>query len=250
MEQILQFQWWQPTEWSTLVWVVVPPLAKAVVLAMLTWYLAGAARGAFEHATHRSGADASFRLIIGRLVYLTIFIIGTVTVLDVFGVPLSTLITVLGVVGIGISLALQDILKNFFAGTYLLFERPFRIGDLISVKDQRGIIETIGIRTTTLRTSENVEVMVPNAMFFAEIVSNRTYERQREEAAAPAASRDQLTRARSDDTSPRSDALAPDRASAMLVAGLHLLGYSPAATWIRLRGLSTTLLSRVRIIGR
>ena len=73
------------------------------------------------------------------------------------------------------SLAVQDILKNFFAGVYLLLERPFRVGDTIQIKDQKGVVETIGIRTTTLRTEDNVYVMIPNAVMFAEIVANRTY---------------------------------------------------------------------------
>ena len=91
-----------------------------------------------------------------------------------FGIPLSTVVTFVGVVGLAISLALQDILKNFFAGLYLVFERPFRLGDTIAVKDQRGVVETIGIRTTILRTDENVQVLIPNMTIFAEIVQNRT----------------------------------------------------------------------------
>lgn len=100
--------------------------------------------------------------------------IGAVTVLDMFGVPLSAVVTFVGVVGLAISLALQDILKNFCAGLYLLFERPFRLGDVVVVKDQRGVVETIGIRTTTLRTDENVKVLIPNSTMFVEVVLNRT----------------------------------------------------------------------------
>lgn len=177
MENFLRFRWWVPTEWPGLFETLGPPVTRAFVLAILTWYLARAARASFEHATIKTGADPNFRLLIGRLVYLAILAIGIVTIMDTFGVPLSTLVTVLGVVGIGISLALQDILKNFFAGTYLLFERPFRLGDVISVKEHRGTVETIGVRTTTLRTPENVHIMIPNAIVFSDVVANRTHER-------------------------------------------------------------------------
>jgi small-conductance mechanosensitive channel len=180
VEQFLQFRWWAAEDWSGLAATLGPPLARAFVLAIITWYAAGIARASFERATRRTGADASLRLLIGRLVYLAVVALGVVTILDVFGVPLSALVTIVGVIGLGISLALQDILKNFFAGTYLLFERPFRIGDEISVKDHRGIVETVGIRTTTLRTADNVQVLIPNAMVFSDVVLNRTYERPRD----------------------------------------------------------------------
>ena len=80
---------------------------------------------------------------------ILVLIIGATTLLDTFGIPLSAVVTFVGVIGLAISLAMQDILKNFFAGLYLLFERPFRLGDVVVVKDQCGVVETIGIRTTT-----------------------------------------------------------------------------------------------------
>jgi hypothetical protein len=113
--------------------------------------------------------------------------VGVATVLDTIGVPLTTFVTVLGVAGLGISLAMQDILKSFVAGTYLLFERPFRIGDEISVKDQRGVVEGIGVRTTLLRNADNVQIIIPNAVVFAEMVANRTNERKLDPVAAEAA---------------------------------------------------------------
>jgi small conductance mechanosensitive channel len=95
--------------------------------------------------------------------------------LGILGAPPATLVTILGAFGLAFSLAVQDILKNFFSGIYLLLERPFRVGDTIKVKDQQGLVEHIGVRTTTLRTAENVRVLVPNAIVFAEVVSNQTY---------------------------------------------------------------------------
>jgi small-conductance mechanosensitive channel len=150
-------------------------LARAALVLVITWYLASRARHWFERATAATRADANTRLAVGRLLSVIVLVVGAATLLDTFGIPLSAVVTIVGVVGLAISLAMQDILKNFFAGLYLLFERPFRLGDQVAIKDQRGVVETIGIRTTTLRTDENVYVMIPNAVMFAEIVSNRTY---------------------------------------------------------------------------
>ncbi len=149
-------------------------LARAAFVLLLSLYLASRIRHWFERATARSRADANTRLAVGRLLSVLILAIGAATLLDTFGIPLSAVVTFVGVIGLAISLALQDILKNFFAGLYLLFERPFRLGDTIAVKDQRGVVETIGIRTTCLRTDENVFVLIPNMVMFTEVVSNRS----------------------------------------------------------------------------
>jgi small-conductance mechanosensitive channel len=96
-------------------------------------------------------------------------------VLGILGFNSTGLLTLAGAVGLAFSLAIQDILKNFFSGIYLLLERPFRVGDTIRVKEQQGVVENIGVRTTELRTPENVQVLVPNAVVFAEVVTNHTH---------------------------------------------------------------------------
>lgn len=160
-----------------------PPAIRAILVAIATYVAARVARSSFNYTARR--ADVTARLLIGRIISIIIVGIGVATILDTVGVPLTTFVTVLGVAGLGISLAMQDILKSFVAGTYLLFERPFRIGDEISVKDQRGIVEHIGIRTTQLRNADNVQIIIPNSVMFAEMVANRTNERKPEPAEPP-----------------------------------------------------------------
>jgi small-conductance mechanosensitive channel len=167
-------QWWVPSEWGVNVALTVPAVGRAVAVLVLTVIVARLVQVTYERATRGISVDPNLRLVVQRVIVLMIALIGALTVLDILGIPLSTLVTVLGVAGIGISLALQDILKNFFAGTYMLFERPFRIGDRIAVKDFQGRVVTIGIRTTTLLTEDNVEIRVPNSMMFTEAVHNRT----------------------------------------------------------------------------
>jgi len=176
-------------------WVVVVnqfglPLVRAVLLAIATWIAARVVRHSFDLAARR--ADVGARLLVGRIINIVIIGLGAATILDTLGVPLTTFVTVLGVAGLGISLAMQDVLKSFVAGTFLLFERPFRIGDEISVKDQRGIVENIGIRTTRLRNADNLQIIIPNGVVFAEVVVNRTNEVKPEPAptAAPATADD------------------------------------------------------------
>src|SRR5205823_9981159 len=84
------------------------------------------------------------------------------------------ILTSFSVVGLVIGLSLQDILKNFFAGIWVLVERPFRIGDTIEVTGYTGSVEEISFRTTQLRTADGREVIVPNGTFMTSAVVNLT----------------------------------------------------------------------------
>jgi len=158
-------------------WAVLSPLVGrglvALLVAFIAWRLASAVRTWFERATARSSADIHLRVLAGRFLYLAVFIYGLLWAVEVLGVSPTALVAGLGVVGLAASLALQDILKSFCAGVYLLFERPFHLGDDIKIKDFRGRVVDIGIRTTVLHTVDDQEVIVPNSVVLADVVVNR-----------------------------------------------------------------------------
>src|SRR6266550_3437370 len=79
-----------------------------------------------------------------------------------------------GFLALAFSLAFQDILKNFIAGLFMLLERPFRLGDEITVDNHTGIVENIEMRATTLRTSEGEQVIAPNSLVYTGTIINRT----------------------------------------------------------------------------
>lgn len=129
-------------------------------------------------AMRRGRVDSGTQILVKRGLVVAWLIVTAVVVLGILGVNPAGLLAVAGAVGLAFSLAVQDILKNFFSGIYLLLERPFRVGDTIRVKDQEGVVENVGVRTTQLRTPENVQVLVPNALVFAEVVTNHTHARR------------------------------------------------------------------------
>ncbi len=133
-------------------------------------------------AMRRARVDLGTQILVKRALLVIWLIVTLLVVLGILGVNPAGLLAVAGAVGLAFSLAIQDILKNFFSGVYLLLERPFRVGDTIRVKDQLGVVENIGVRTTLLRTADNVQVLVPNATVFGEVVTNHTYARPAEPA--------------------------------------------------------------------
>lgn len=157
-------------------WAALAPLVGrvvlAIVVALVAWRVATAVRQWFERATAHSSADVHLRVLAGRFLYLAVFVYGLLWAVEVLGVSPAALVAGFGVLGLAASLALQDILKSFCAGVYLLFERPFHLGDEIKIKDFRGRVVDIGIRTTVLHTADNMEVIVPNSVVLADVVVN------------------------------------------------------------------------------
>jgi small-conductance mechanosensitive channel len=166
---------WPPEALGTLLAAAVPVLLKALVVLALMLLVGRSATHAFDQVAGRGALDRSTRLLGGRIIRLAVLIVGGTVLLDLFGVPPATLIAAIGVVGLAVSLALQDLLRNFFSGIYLLFERPFEIGDTIKVRDNEGVVEYVGFRTLTLRTARNEQILIPNSMVVAEVVANRTH---------------------------------------------------------------------------
>ena len=137
---------------------------------------------ALQHArigSLRGRVDTSLQVLAGRLVYVSILILGGFVILYVLGVPIAVPAVLVGVVTLALSLALQDVLRNLFAGVYLLVERPFVIGDEITVTSFTGQVEDIHLRITSLRARDGQRVLVPNSILFTSTVVNATAQDRR-----------------------------------------------------------------------
>jgi small conductance mechanosensitive channel len=147
----------------------------ALIVAVVVLIIARAMRGAAMRVLARNRAQANVTILLGNLAQLVVIVVGALAILaiytrDAFG----WILTSFSVVGLVIGLSLQDILKNFFAGVWVLVERPFRIGDAIEVSGYSGTVEEISFRTTQLRTDDGREVIVPNGTFMTSAVVNLT----------------------------------------------------------------------------
>ncbi len=110
---------------------------------------------------------------------IIVVVIASFTILNnIFHVNLASLIAGLGIGGLAIALAAQESLKNLFASITIFLDKPFSIGDIVTVGDVTGTIENIGFRSTRLRTSNKTFVTLPNKMMVETSVDNlslRTY---------------------------------------------------------------------------
>ena len=158
-------------------------IGKALVILLVALVLAGAGkRWTVRLMTRGKRINLNVASLVGNLVQIGIVVLGVINVLIAFGVDLASLVTLLGVAGLAISLSLQDLLRNVVAGIYVLMEHPFHIGDRISVKEVTGVVQSIELRTTILRTDDGLQVVVPNNTMLNEIVTNRSITSQQKAA--------------------------------------------------------------------
>jgi len=143
-----------------------------VALIIFLTFLAGAryAQSVIIRLAQRAGLDSTLSTVLGSLTRFCVsiggFLVAAVVVLP--GFSPASLIAGLGVTSVAIGFAFQDILKNFFAGLLLLWQKPFRIGDEIKTGDYEGTVEEINIRATILRMYSGESVVLPNGKIYSD----------------------------------------------------------------------------------
>jgi small-conductance mechanosensitive channel len=124
----------------------------------------------------RSNPELGSTAGVGKaIVWLVGLSLDAVLVSDAFGVSLAPALTALGVGSLAVALALQDTLSNFFSGLYLVVDKPVRPGDFVRVDpNYEGYVDSIGWRSTRLRTLGDNIVIIPNATLSKAVITNYT----------------------------------------------------------------------------
>ncbi len=127
----------------------------------------------FNHYVQRSDIPIPATGLVTGIFRGIIWVVGLIIILNFLGIPITPLITALGVGGLAVALALQDTLANLFAGIHIMIEKSIRVGDFVKLKTgQEGYVEDITWRTTRVKMLPNNMVIVPNHKFSQSIVTN------------------------------------------------------------------------------
>lgn len=125
-----------------------------------------------EKLMQKGKADPIIIGFIKSIVYVALMVFVVLAALGQVGIQTTSFIAILGAAGLAIGLAFQSSLSNFAAGFLMIMFRPFKVGDFIEGAGVSGVVESIQIFTTTLRTGDNKTIIVPNAKLSGDNIVN------------------------------------------------------------------------------
>lgn len=149
-----------------------PALVGAVVVLLVTVLVARLASRAVSRALRGRAERQAVVLFLQRLVRWSIIVVGVLTALSMLGANLTGAIAGLGISGVFVGLALQDVAANSVAGIILLFRRAYEIGDAVSIAGVEGSVVDMTTRDTTIKLWDGELAVLPNSTIFTSIITN------------------------------------------------------------------------------
>jgi small conductance mechanosensitive channel len=120
----------------------------------------------------RSDMDPILVNFVGSIAHALLLLFIIVAALDQLGVDTTSMVALVGAAGLAIGLALQGSLQNFAAGVMMIMFRPFKVGDFIDAGGVTGVVEFMSIFSTTMKTPDNREIIVPNGQIYSGAITN------------------------------------------------------------------------------
>lgn len=145
--------------------IIMAVLIFAAIIVITGWAKGWIDRRWLKHITRDRGSRDAVTTVVGYLG----FIIAVIVALSIAGINVTGITVVAGALSVGIGFGMQSIANNFVSGIILLFERPIKAGDFVTVGDVEGFVKRISIRSTEIETLDNQDMLVPNS----ELVSGR-----------------------------------------------------------------------------
>ena len=145
--------------------IIMAVLIFATIIVITGWAKGWIDRRWLKHITRDRGSRDAVTTVVGYLG----FIIAVIVALSIAGINVTGITVVAGALSVGIGFGMQSIANNFVSGIILLFERPIKAGDFVTVGDVEGFVKRISIRSTEIETLDNQDMLVPNS----ELVSGR-----------------------------------------------------------------------------
>jgi small-conductance mechanosensitive channel len=156
--------------------VSVGRVVLGILLLLLTFALSGRASALLDHRLSQRGhIDAGLRYTIARLIRYLFVVIGVLIALKQFSIDLTSIAVVFTALSVGIGFGLQYIAADIVSGFILLFERPIRVGDRITIGEDEGDVQSINLRTTIVTTNDRIAIIVPNSKLVSQRVINWSY---------------------------------------------------------------------------
>ena len=154
-------------------------LLAALLIYVIGRWVAKALTRWVGRAIIKADVDATLARFLSSIIYMVLIVFVVLTALSAIGINTTNFLAILGAAGLAVGLALKDSLSNFAAGVMLVFFRPFRSGDYIEAAGISGSVVSVKIFNTILRTPDNRIITVPNALIYADSITNFSAEDKR-----------------------------------------------------------------------
>lgn len=154
----------------------VVPWAINIGLALLIFIVGkmviGIVMSVLKKVLIKSKMDEMLINFVTSIVKTILLLFVVIAALNQLGVDTTSLIALIGAAGLAVGLALQGSMQNFAAGVLLIVFRPFKTGDFVEVAGTSGVVESIGIFSSMLRTGDNREIIIPNGSIYSGTITN------------------------------------------------------------------------------
>lgn len=157
----------------------IPTLLIAIVIYIVGSFLNKLILNLFAKGVEHSKMDKTVQKFLSSVIKIVITALVIIIVLSVLGIPMTSIITVLGTAGVAVGLALKDSLSNVAGGVLLLINRTIKVGDYVEIGAYAGIVEEISILFTKIVTLDNKDIYIPNGTVSTSSLVNYSSESDR-----------------------------------------------------------------------
>jgi len=158
-------------------WVI--KIVIALLIYLIGKWIAKRITNIVKKLMNARDVDPTLVNFLSNVVYAILLVAVILAALDTLGLPVTSLIAIVGAAGLAVGLALKDSLGNFASGVMLVMFRPFKKGDFVEVAGVAGSVEEIRIFSTTLTTPDNKLIIIPNGQVASGTITNYSANDQR-----------------------------------------------------------------------
>jgi len=151
-----------------------PKLITIGIILVIGWIVIKVIVHLIDKFFNKVNFDRSVETFIENIARVGLWIILLIIMLSNLGVNVSGLIAGLGIMGFIVGFALKDTLGNLASGVFILFQKPFKVGDWINVGGIVGGVERVGIAACVLKSPDNVKITIPNSKIWGDVIQNYT----------------------------------------------------------------------------
>ena len=166
------------TIWS-LILEYSPRVLVSVLIFFIGRWIAGALIRFVQSMMRRKDVDETLVVFGGNILYGLALAFVVIAALSNLGIETTSLAAVIAAAGLAVGLALQSSLSNFASGVMIILFRPFKLGDYVEAGGTSGTVEDISIFTTTMRTADNKQIIVPNNTITTGVITNYSAKKTR-----------------------------------------------------------------------